>query len=42
LISVPQWARAAAIAAGTEHVELSGHPAFQSRFIEALDFPPTG
>jgi len=42
LISVPQWERAAAIAAGTEHVELSGHPAFQSRFIEALDFPPTG
>ena len=42
LISMPQWERAAVIAAGTEHVELSGHPAFQSRFVEALDFPPTG
>ncbi|HAR99113.1 MAG TPA: metal-binding protein, partial [Syntrophus sp. (in: bacteria)] len=42
LISMPQWERAAEIAAGTEHVELSGHPAFQSRFIEALDFPPGG
>ena len=42
LISMPQWDRAAEIAAGTEHVELSGHPAFQSRFIKALDFPPGG
>jgi uncharacterized 2Fe-2S/4Fe-4S cluster protein (DUF4445 family) len=39
LISLPQWDRAAEIAAGTEHVELSGHPAFQSRFIDGLGFP---
>jgi uncharacterized 2Fe-2S/4Fe-4S cluster protein (DUF4445 family) len=42
LISRLQWDRAAAIAAGTEHVELSGHPAFQSRFIDALGFHPVG
>lgn len=41
LISLPQWERAAAIASGTEHVELSGHPAFQSRFIDSLGFPPS-
>ncbi len=40
LISREQWDRAAEIAAATEHVELSGHPAFQTRFIEALGFPP--
>lgn len=40
LISRKQWDRAAEIAAATEHVELSGHPAFQTRFVEALGFPP--
>jgi uncharacterized 2Fe-2S/4Fe-4S cluster protein (DUF4445 family) len=39
LLSKRQWQKAARIAHHLEHVELSTHPDFYERYIEAMDFP---
>ena len=39
LLSKKQWAKAAEIVNHLEHLELSVHPDFYERFIDAMDFP---